>query len=287
MPPRKSSPSRSNHHSGSARQVLAKELARLREASGKSLSDLANETTYDRTYLHKLETGVKLGSPEVMAALDTVYGTGEHLGDLWELAKDDVFRDKYKRFMELEKQATVRYEYAVGALPGLLQTEEYAYEVLALSFRGEDQELEEQLAARMSRQKLLHGEGAPHFRAVLDEASLRRTTRDKEAWKRQLEHLLTTAEQHPKVTLQVLPFSAGLHLLMGTALTVLWLPDGKSAAYTETNVSGDLFEEPTHVERLKLSYDLLRDSALSPQESVELIRQLMKDCASCDPPDPT
>lgn len=286
MPPRKSNPSRNNHHNGSARQVLAAELARLREKSGKSLGDLSGETTYDRTYLHKLETGVKLGSPEVMEALDKVYETGEHLGDLWELARDDVFRDKYKRFMELERRATVRYEYAVGAIPGLLQTAEYAREVLVLSFPGEEQGLEEQVAARIGRQKLLHAEEAPHFRAVLDESVLRRPMRDKAAWKRQLEHLLTIAGQ-PKITLQVLPFSAGLHHLMGTSLTILWLPDGKSAAYTETNVNGELFEEPAEVERLKLSYDLLRDSALSPQKSVDVIQKMMEDSASCDPPDPT
>ncbi|MFJ2262476.1 helix-turn-helix domain-containing protein [Streptomyces sp. NPDC087844] len=256
--------------------VLAAELARLREKSGKSLSDLAADTTYDRTYLHKLETGVKLGSPDVMEALDKAHDTGEHLVDLWELARNDVFRDKYKRFMELEQQATVRYEYAVGAVPGLLQTERYARAVLALSFPGEEQGLEEQVAARMGRQKLLHGEDVPHFRAVLDESVLRRPMRDKVAWTQQLGHLLTVADQ-PRVTLQVLPFSAGLHHLMGTSLTILWLPDGKSAAYTETNVNGELFEDPTEVERLKLSYDLLRDFALSPQKSVEVIQETMED----------
>lgn len=60
----------------SARQMLAKELARLREESGKSLATLGEETTYDRAYLHKLETGTRVGSPEVIAALSAVYGTG-------------------------------------------------------------------------------------------------------------------------------------------------------------------------------------------------------------------
>ncbi|MGW6310041.1 helix-turn-helix domain-containing protein, partial [Streptomyces niveus] len=46
----------------SARQMLAKELARLREESGKSLATLGEETTYDRAYLHKLETGARVGS---------------------------------------------------------------------------------------------------------------------------------------------------------------------------------------------------------------------------------
>ncbi|MFI6084375.1 helix-turn-helix domain-containing protein [Streptomyces sp. NPDC051217] len=45
----------------SARQMLAKELARLREESGMSLAALGEETTYDRAYLHRLETGARAG----------------------------------------------------------------------------------------------------------------------------------------------------------------------------------------------------------------------------------
>ena len=264
--------------------MLAKELARLREASGKSLSDLANETTYDRTYLHKLETGVKLGSPEVMAALDRVYGTGEHLCDLWELAKEDVFRDKYKRFMELEKRATVWQQYAIGAIPGLLQTEDYAREMLSFVYAEDQDELEAQLAARMARQGRLYGEGRLIVRAILDETVLRRPLKDAAAWQRQLVHLLKIADLR-NVTVQVLPFSVGLHHLLGTSLTVLWLPDGTSVAYNETNMSAELFEEPPDVERLKLSYDLLRDSALPPPESKTLIRNLLEASTPCTSPD--
>ncbi|MFI1333325.1 helix-turn-helix domain-containing protein [Streptomyces sp. NPDC020845] len=81
----------------SARRMLAAET-RLRQESGKSLGQLAEETTYDRTYLHKLETGARIGSPEVIAALDKVYGTGDRLMMLWELAREDAFPDKYKRW---------------------------------------------------------------------------------------------------------------------------------------------------------------------------------------------
>ncbi|MHB9860011.1 helix-turn-helix domain-containing protein [Streptomyces sp. YIM S03343] len=283
MPPRKPNTTRSK---GSARQVLAKELARLREVSGKSLSDLAGETTYDRTYLHKLETGAKLGSPEVMAALDKTYGTQEHLSELWELARDDVFWDKSKRFMELERRATVWQQYATGAIPGLLQTKEYAREMLSLVYAEDEDVLTAQLTARMARQNRLYGEGRLTVRAILDEAVLRRPLRDAAAWQQQLLHLLEMAELR-NVTVQVLPYHVGLHHLLGTSLTVLWLPDGTSVAYSETNVSAELFEEPHGVEQLKLSYDLLRDSALSPPESKTFIRNLMEASTPCASPDLT
>ncbi|MEU0955736.1 helix-turn-helix transcriptional regulator [Streptomyces niveus] len=269
----------------SARQMLAKELARLREESGKSLATLGEETTYDRAYLHKLETGTRVGSPEVIAALSAVYGTGEQLLMLWQLAREDAFADKYKRFMQLEAKATVRYEYAAGVIPGLLQTEGYAREVLQAARPRDDNDLSEQVAARLGRQELLRGDDPPHYRAVLDESVLRRGAQDPEEWAIQLAHLATIS-QLPNVTIQVLPFTAGLHALMGTSLTILWLPDGKAVAYTEDQHSGQLLESAKDVEDLRLSYDLLRDLALSPRESVAFIKRLMEDGTSCAP-DPT
>ncbi|MEV8291138.1 helix-turn-helix domain-containing protein [Streptomyces niveus] len=269
----------------SARQMLAKELARLREESGKSLATLGEETTYDRAYLHKLETGARVGSPGVIAALNAVYGTGGHLTMLWQLAREDAFADKYKRFMELEAKATVRYTYSAGAIHGLLQTEAYAREVFEAARPRDENELAEDVAARLGRQELLRGDNAPHFRAVLDESVLRRKTRDPKEWTRQLEHLVE-ASRLPNVTLQVLPFDAGPHALLGTSVTILWLPDGRAVAYTEHAHSGELIEDPSEVEKLRLSYDLLRDLALSPRDSVAFIERLIEEYTPCAP-DPT
>lgn len=282
MPTRKPSSGRKP----SARRMLAEELTRLRESSGKSLAELAEETTYDRTYLHKLETGIRVGSPEVMSALDKVYATGDRLLQMWELAREDVFRDKYKRFMELEAKATVRYQYAAATVPGWLQTEGYAREVLQVARTRDEHELEEQLAARLGRQEILHQDVPPHYRAVLDEAALRRGASDPVEWQRQLRHLLDMAER-PKVTIQVLPFASGLHALIGTSLTLLWMPDGGSVAYLENSVTGELIEDPREVERLRLAYDWLRDAALPPQESVALIQRVLEECTTCESPEQT
>lgn len=286
MPPRKPNTDQSNHHSASARMVLATELARLREKSGKSLSDLAADTTYDRTYLHKLETGVKLGSPDVMEALDKVYETGKHLVHLRVLAREEGIKDKYRHFMECEKEATMRYEYASSTIPGLLQTEGYAREQLRTARPADENELDAQVSTRLDRQALLHGDGAVKFRAVLDESAVRRPLSDASEWSQQLAHLLKAAEL-PNVTLQVLPFSAGLQHLLGGSLTLFWLPGGRNVAYTEGSYSGDFVEDPADVEQLRLSYDLLRDSALSPRDSVALIRKILEAIPSCEPPDST
>lgn len=266
----------------SARDVFAAELSRLRKISGWSLNDLGERAKYDYTYLSRLERGEKLGSIEVARALDKVYGTEPHLEQLWLLARDDVVPNRYQRFLALEAEATVMQKFNVGAVPGLLQTEGYARELLRTARPRTDDQLAEQVAVRMSRQERLRGENPPHLRALLDEAVLRRGSRDPQAWQTQLQRLLDDAEL-PHVTLQVLPFSAGLHDLLGGSLTLLWLANGLSVAYLEGIKTADLFEEPEDVEPLKLSYDLLRDSALSPERSLTFIRQVMEDSTSCAP----
>jgi len=263
--------------------MLAAQLARLREVAGWSLADLGERTTYDRTYLLRLEKGEKLGSIDAMMALDKAYGTGDHLKDLRLLAREDVVPNRYQRYMALEAEATVMQKYHVSNVPGPLQTKAYAEEQLRSARPTSEEWLAEQVAARMSRRELLFGEGPPYLRALLDESVLRRPLRDPDAWREQLSQLADDA-QLPHVSIQMVPFSAGLHALLGGSLTLLWLPSGRAVAYEESSLDGELIEETATVERLKLSYDLLRDTAWTIDESLALIRQAMEESTSCAPP---
>jgi len=263
--------------------MLAAQLARLRENEGWSLADLGERTTYDRTYLLRLEKGEKLGSIDAMIALDKAYGTGDHLKDLWLLAREDVVPNRYQRYMALEAEATVMQKYHVCNVPGLLQTKAYAEEQLRSARPSSEEWLAEQVAARMSRRDLLFGERPPYLRALLDESVLRRPMRDPDAWREQLGQLAEDA-QLPHVSIQVVPFRAGLHALLGGSVTLLWLSSGRAVVYVESSLDGELIEETATVERLKLSYDLLRDAAWTIDESLALIRQAMEESTSCAPP---
>ncbi|MGW7294139.1 helix-turn-helix domain-containing protein [Streptomyces xiamenensis] len=268
-----------------ARRLFMEELALLRQESGMSLAQLAEKVRFDRSYLHKLETGLRLGDEATSRALDQCYGTGRHLQQLWKLAKEEVFPDRFKRYMRLEDEARVMHCYSESTILGLLQTEEYAREQLRTGWPKDENEMEEQVGARMRRQEVLTRESRLHLRAILDESALRRQLRDPAAWSRQLAHLLEAAER-PNITIQVLPFSAGLQHLLGGSLTVLTMLNGTSIIYEESSTTGELMEEPGDVEHRKLSYDQLRDAALTPVESVAFIRSLLEESATCEPPAP-
>ncbi|MET8559082.1 helix-turn-helix transcriptional regulator [Streptomyces flaveolus] len=259
------------------RARFSEELRRLRGERGLSLRDLAKEVGWDASQFSKMESGQTLGGPEIVQALDQFYGTPGLLVTLWELAVADPtqFKEQYRRYMTLEAEAISLWHYGVSAPPGLLQTAGYAREALAVGWI-EGPELEQQIEARLGRRQLLEGDSPPPFRAILSEAVLRTALRDVGAWRKQLGYLAEAAER-PNITIQVLPFSAGLHGLLNTAVMFLRLLDGRTVAYTENDLCGELVEENASVELLQRRYDAMRDLALSPAESRKFILQTLEE----------
>lgn len=273
MPPRRVVTGRSQE----PRLRFTEELRALRVQSGDSLRRLGEVLGWDWSLFGKMEKGETLGGPEVVQALDQHYGTQGFLLTLWELALGDPtqLEERYRRYMVLEAQAVSLWHFAVSVPPGLLQTEGYAHQLLAAGgFKGA--ELTQQVAARMGRQTLLEANDPPHFRSLLSEAVLRTPLRAPRAWRAQLEHLLDMAER-PHITIQVLPQTAGLHGLDSTATMFLRLPDGRTVAYTENVLRGELIEQNSSVEWLQRAYDAVRDLALSPAESSKYIERILEE----------
>ena len=256
----------------------------LRREKGVSLRALGEAVRCDHSHLGHMEHGTTLGGPELAQELDKFYGT-THLVVLWELAMRDPsqFRERYRRYMSLEAEATGLHKYAPSVVPGLLQTPAYARALLMVAGPVDEDDLTEQVEARIGRQDILSRDERPQFRAILDEAVLRRPLSDPAHWREQLEHLRTMSEW-PNVTIQVVRLVVGLHGLPNTDTMFLWLPDGRTVAYVETGYSGDLVEETRDVDRLRVAYDQLRDLALSPRESRELITQYLEE-VPCEAPE--
>ncbi|WP_369189405.1 helix-turn-helix domain-containing protein [Streptomyces sp. R08] len=269
--------------SSEPRKRFAQELRRLRTQRGFSLRDLQKAVGWDASLFGKMESGGTLGGPEVVQALDQYYGSGSLLLTLWEMAVGDPtqFKEQYRRYMMLESEATSLWQYSVSIVPGLLQTDAYAREVLSLGgYRGKD--LDRQVEARTGRRKLLERlDDSPPFRALLSETVLRTPLRDGQAWRRQLEYLVEAGER-PDITIQVLPFGAGLSGLVSTDVMFLRLLDGTTVAYTENAHRGELIEENAPVEQLQRAYDAMRDVALSPPESQSFVLRMLEE-VPCEP----
>ncbi|MEV0638536.1 helix-turn-helix transcriptional regulator [Streptomyces sp. NPDC050619] len=257
--------------------LFGSRVRRLRTAAGLTQAELGTKTHVVSTRITQVEraSGAK-PTLELARALDAVLGADDLLVELWPYVYRETFPDWSRKFMEYSERAVSIRQYVAHVVPGLLQTKDYARAVLSvgLTLTG-DEQLEERLTARMTRQERLSSPDRPELWVVLDEAVLRRPIGGREVMRAQLERLLeAAAERH--IIVQVLPFDQGAHDAMGGSLTVLTLPDGSEVAYTEGAHFGQLIEDPGQVRRFAVTYDRLRAEALPPLMSLDMIRSVME-----------
>ncbi|MEU1169923.1 helix-turn-helix domain-containing protein [Streptomyces microflavus] len=252
-------------------------VRKLREAAGLTQTEVGARTHVVGSRITQIEraTGAK-PTLELTRALDRELVADDLLIDLWPYVYREAYPDWSQAFIAYSARAAVIRQYSSHAVPGLLQTPEYARALLSTGHSLRDAEhLEERVAARLDRQVRLTGPDRPELWIILDEAVLRRPVGGSAVMRGQLEKLLRMAEE-PNITVQVLPFDQGAHGALAGSLTVLVLPDGTQVAYTEGAHHGQLTEEPEEVERFVLTYDHLRAMALPPLMSLELIRSVLE-----------
>lgn len=267
----------------SARHYFGAEQRRHREAAKLSLLQLADILNSSKSTLARVETAELMPPPDLPDRLDAAFGTDRHFHGLYQLAKREAHPDQYRRFMDFEAQAEVVENFVVQTIPGLLQTKEYAEAQLSLQEELPRSKVEELVNARMSRKDRLNSTEPPLRWAIIDEGVLRRPLGGRDCMYKQLASLLAQVDT-PDSKVQVMPFSAGPHYLMGGALTLLTLPNSSTVAYEEGIEVGHLHEDRDSVKKWRRRYEVLRANALPPAASAELIRQAMEDYKPCSTP---
>jgi transcriptional regulator with XRE-family HTH domain len=272
---------------------LAAELRHLRELAGMSLDQASDQLRWSKAKLSRIETassGVKVLDLNRMFDLYDVRETRrEGLLTLARNARQRGWWDAYagqlptdySAYLELESEAVSLRCYNAIVLHGLLQTEEYAHEVIrsALMQFSPPAEVEQRVEIRMTRQTAFaKREPAPRLWVILDEDCLRRVVGGPDLMKRQLRRLLDLAES-PNIMLQVLPYEVGAHPASAGTFSIvelaeLHMPD---IVYLETMTGALYIEDQAQVHTFSLAYEQLRAMALGPDESLAMITRLMDD----------
>lgn len=138
------------------------------------------------------------------------------------------------------------------------------------------QELDRQVEVRIRRRDVLVKEDGPHVGAILHEATLHRVLGDDGVMRQQLE-LLEELAVLPNLALHVLPFrpksSAGADgaFIAKSAFVMLQLESTGAVLYVEDVAGANYPEEASVIEAHANAYRRLRNAALTPNESLELI----------------
>lgn len=190
----------------------------------------------------------------------------------------DVFTGSY---VALEDEASKIREVQLGVVPGLLQTEDYAYalERTGASHRGDGEEgVRRRVQARMARRTLLRRmePAAPDLHVIIDEAVLRRPVGGRDVMRDQL-HALKAAAARPNITVQVMPLDVGAHPGLDGSFIVLSYPEDidPDIAYVEGRHGDVYLENALDLARVRLDFQHISERALSPDGSEEFIARVI------------
>ncbi|GGZ52851.1 helix-turn-helix domain-containing protein [Streptomyces bluensis] len=263
-------------------EFFGAELKRRREDAGLTQVELGARVFVSGGYIGQFEQAIRKPQLDVAQRIDEVLQSDGFFERTWrKLIDDKRYADYFAAVVELERTATKICEFAPALVPGLLQTVAYIRAVtLASNPFVTEAHIEEKVAARIERARILDDATRPVYWVILHEHVLRIPVGSGVEMAQQLDHIADLARQR-KVLVQVLPTSVGAYPLMGRMVTLFEFEDAPPTAYTEAVYSGNLLDDPALVKRVQGTYDLLRAAALPPEASLALIESAAEDHRRC------
>jgi hypothetical protein len=277
------------------RRRLAAELRRLR--GNRTGTEVSRAIGWSATKISRAESGRESLPPQEVAKLIDYYGVAEPLrGQLLGLAKDaaergwwedyaDVLAPEYLEYIGMEAEAVSISQWQSDVIPGLLQTEDYARQMMS-GFQHvmptPPRVIEDLVRVRMIRKEWLTREPTRHLSTVLDESVLLRKIGDPATMRAQLEHLVSASEL-PNVEVRILPLNREVPLVT-SSFSIL-----SFSARPPRDPAG--LGDVVHIEGLKdelyvtgeaevylygIFFEALTRAALSPVESRHALRRCVE-----------
>ncbi|MGP3984802.1 helix-turn-helix domain-containing protein [Streptomyces sp. KR80] len=247
----------------------------FRERAGLTQEGLAPLVRYSPQTVASIEQGRRLPpadfverAEEALDAFGTLRAAARHL------SRQPGLASWFRHWAGLEEQAVSLAMYECRVIPGLLQTEAYIRTiVLSVPPPPTEELVEERIAARLARQKLLHRKPPIAFSFIVEQALLERHTGGIEVTKELIDHLLACAELW-NVELQIMPLHQPDHAGHDGSLQVLETPDHQWLGYTEGNRHNQLISDPKGVSVMLQRYAKMRSQALTPADSASLLTEM-------------
>jgi hypothetical protein len=243
--------------------ILGRRLQALREKAGLSY-EKAGEAIYASAWtirrMEKAEGGLKLNNVKGLLAAYGVTDPGEVDAFLtlarranargWWHGYADVLPGWFQTFVGIEEAAGLIRAYEPQAVPGLLQTADYARALTRAGFPAAPEgEIDRRVELRLARQALLTRPDPPRLWVVVDEAVLHRRVGGRAVLGAQLDRLIE-ATALPNVTVQVLRPDAGAHPAMFGPFHVLRFPAAElgDVVYVETMTGAVYLDKQSEVD---------------------------------------
>ncbi|MEV4058889.1 helix-turn-helix domain-containing protein [Nonomuraea dietziae] len=280
MPPEQASPT-------VRRLRLGQELRQLRERRGLTGARAAKELGWSPSKVSRIEAAKTKPSHDDVQAFAKLYKCDDQkLDELLGLVVDAYQRGwwedyegtlpgGYTRLLGLEAEATSQQNWEPQVVPGLLQTEDYAREVILASrgiVRITHSGVRSRVEARLDRQqRVLHRADPCILHIILDESALMRRFGEPSVMRAQMEHLIQLSVL-PHVSVQVLPLES-LHPVNTGAFIHLKFAAFDDVVYLEQLYNPRFVEDLEMVAGYETAFDHIRAEALDENESRVLIQR--------------
>ncbi|MFI6311661.1 helix-turn-helix domain-containing protein [Nocardia fusca] len=268
-----------------ARRALGGRLRDLRKDAGLTGRELARATGQHFTRVSKIENGVQQPSDDDIRAWCRACSADDQIADL--IATLRVVDAAYIEFRResragmkrvLGAHTQKRYEqtrvfriYEHNVIPGLLQTAEYSAAMLAfwVKFLGTTNDIEEAVAVRMERQRILQ-RGGKRFVIVIEEQALRTWFGDAAVQAGQLGRLLELMAL-PNISLGIIPLMTERECVASTGF---WIFDDELVAL-ETPTASIQVTQPAECLLYARMFEVLRGAAVYGKTAREIVVRVL------------
>lgn len=268
---------------------LGAALKKFRQAAGLDQQEAADVIAASAAKISRVESGhvsarvidvrllldaYNVREEKVRARLEGLAKGSKHRG--WWLEHAAHLRPDYLDHIALEDDATYIREWQSVAFPGLLQTAAYAEAVITAGPNYVDPERVAHLVKVREGRQAKIDPGGTTYAAILWEPVIIHPLVRPEIHQEQLASVLEVSKRQ-NVTVQVLPFTAGVLAAFSAFASFSFDSDPAVEAVTMENLRGtSVLEDPEDLTAYANTFDLLRSSALTPDESSRLIRRVLR-----------
>lgn len=252
-------------------------LKALREEARLTQEEFAPRVQFSQAYIAKIEQGKRFPPHNLIDRSEAALGPAA--ARVLDAAARSLTRKAglaswFRQWAGIEEEAVSLYAYECRAIPGLLQPEPYIRAIFERRLPPlSEEQIEQQVAARLERQRLMDERPNTAFSFIIEQALLERCVGGPEVTRQLMDHLLRQGERR-NVEIQVMPLRQEDHAGVDGLMYLAETPQNKWVGYSEGQQSSILITSPKDVSAMLQRYGKLRSQALGREATVRLLEQM-------------
>lgn len=264
---------------------LGEGLRQAMEQAGFHASEMARQLEWSPSRVSRLLAGKRGGSTDDVLAFVTVCGVRgaekdrllalavDHTRSGWHVQHGPRPPKQLRILINHEDKAIAITEFEFNLIPGLLQTGEYARELISSAGTVPPEEIDERVSIRLGRKNLFSRRQPARFTFYIHEFALRLPVAEPAIMAQQLREIIRFSVR-PNVTVRIVPASVGSHAAINGSFRLMEFRTIKPVVYLESETSSLFLDLPVEINAYRDIVAGLNRTALPEGNSREFISEL-------------